>query len=67
MHFSGAQRISRLRLARDLAAAAVRVCQMSPSHGKQTLKCACHMPSDPRRFDLPQITAVMLACCGLLL
>lgn len=53
MHFSGAQRISRLRLARDLAAAAVRVCQTSPSHGKQTLKRACHMPSDPRRFDLP--------------
>ncbi len=53
MYFSGAQRISRLRLVRDLAAAAVRVCQTSLSHGKQTLNCVYHIPSDPRRFDLP--------------
>lgn len=58
MLFSGAVRNSRLRSARDLAAAAAHACLMSPSHGNQTLKCACCQTQED--FTCAKITTTML-------
>lgn len=65
MLFSGAVRNSRLRSAQDLAAAAAHACQMSPSHGNQTLKCACRQTQED--FTCAKITTTMLCYWGWLL